>query len=76
MAGREPEDLVAGVSPNLGTVGGGDAYKTGGGGYQTAWRVVSAYAGCRIGSEYPVLLVNHAQTRREYLELGKHTVTT
>ena len=71
MARGKSEELVAGVSPNLGTVGGGDAYKTGGGGYQTAWRVVSDYAGCRIGSEYPVLLVNHAQACREYLDLGK-----
>ncbi|MCS6291634.1 MAG: deoxyribodipyrimidine photo-lyase [Nitrospira sp.] len=33
-------------------------------------------AGCRIGVEYPSPLVDHAQARREYLELGKHTVTT
>lgn len=33
-------------------------------------------AGCRIGVEYPSPLVDHAQARREYLDLGKHTVTT
>ncbi|MEQ1792708.1 MAG: deoxyribodipyrimidine photo-lyase [Nitrospira sp.] len=32
--------------------------------------------GCRIGVEYPSPLVDHAQARREYLDLGKHTVTT
>jgi len=33
-------------------------------------------AGCRIGVEYPSPLVDHAQARREYLDLGKHKVTT
>jgi deoxyribodipyrimidine photo-lyase len=32
--------------------------------------------GCRIGVDYPAPLVDHAQARREYLDLGKHTVTT
>ncbi len=32
--------------------------------------------GCRIGVDYPAPLVDHAEARREYLELGKHTVTT
>lgn len=33
-------------------------------------------AGCRIGVEYPSPLVDHALARREYLDLGKHKVTT
>mgnify|MGYP002261954114 CR=1 FL=1 len=28
-------------------------------------------AGCRIGVEYPAPLVDHAEARREYLDLGK-----
>jgi len=32
-------------------------------------------AGCRIGADYPLPLVDHAQARREYLDLGKQQVT-
>ncbi|SPP64472.1 cryptochrome/photolyase family protein [Nitrospira lenta] len=31
-------------------------------------------AGCRIGVDYPAPLVDHAQARREYLDLGKQQV--
>jgi deoxyribodipyrimidine photo-lyase len=31
--------------------------------------------GCRIGVDYPAAIVDHAQARREYLELGKQQVT-
>ena len=32
-------------------------------------------AGCRIGTEYPLPVVEHSQARQEYLELGKQQVT-
>jgi len=32
-------------------------------------------AGCWIGTDYPVPVVKHSQTRREYLNLGKQQVT-
>lgn len=32
-------------------------------------------AGCRIGVDYPSPLVDHAQARREYLDLGKQQVS-
>ncbi len=31
--------------------------------------------GCRIGADYPLPLVDHAQARREYLDLGQQLVT-
>lgn len=31
-------------------------------------------AGCRIGADYPLPLVDHAEARREYLDLGKQQV--
>lgn len=33
-------------------------------------------AGCRIGSEYPMPIVDHRQARQEYLNLGKEQVAT
>lgn len=32
-------------------------------------------SGCRIGSDYPVPVVEHSQARQEYLDLGKQQVT-
>ena len=32
-------------------------------------------AGCLIGVDYPAPLVDHAEARREYLDLGKQQVT-
>jgi len=34
-----------------------------------------ARAGCRIGDDYPLPIVDHRLARQEYLDLGKHQVT-
>ncbi len=75
MARGESEELVAGASPSLGALEGGHARKTSRGRYQTAWRVVPACAGYRIGLEYSLPFMDHAQARREYLDFGKQQVT-